>query len=143
MKKLLLVAGAGLVGIYVAKKVVNKMKAEKEVQEIIEQAEELVNEELEVNDDECIVPNMNKEGKVVNDNIQGVSEVDEDNKKDMFMLFIEIALEIYIIYLGCKFYKLMINEGIVKGCKLMLEKVGAYIIAMLSMRGFRFLALGK
>lgn len=75
MKKLLLVAGAGLVGIYVAKKVVNKMKAEKEVQEIIEQAEELVNEEVEVNEE--IIENVEEEIVVDNDEEIEVEIVDD------------------------------------------------------------------
>jgi hypothetical protein len=37
----------------------------------------------------------------------------------------------------------MVQVGIVKGCKIMLEKVAAYIIAMLGVRCFRILAFGK
>ena len=77
----------------------------------------------------------------MNDNIEGVAENNEG--KDLVMQFVELAAEIYVIYLGYKFYKLMIQVGIVKGCKIMLEKVAAYIIAMLGIRCFRFLAMGK
>ena len=131
MKKLLAVATIGLVGYVVVKKIRERKNNEVEVNDIIEKAEELVNEEVV--------------GKAVNDNIEGVAKANNDDEvfEAVVGTFIELAVKIYVLYLGYKFYKLMIDVGIIKGCKIMLEKVAAYIIATLSVRGFRYLALGE
>ena len=141
MKKLLAVATIGVVGYLVVKKI-----KERKNNDVVEVNEEMENEEVVEN---VVEENLNEEveveeevvGKVMNDNIEGVAENNEG--KDLVMQFVELAAEIYVIYLGYKFYKLMIQVGIVKGCKIMLEKVAAYIIAMLGIRCFRFLAMGK
>ena len=137
MKKLLAVATIGVVGYLVVKKI-----KERKNNNVVEVNEEMENEEVVEN---VVEENLNEEaevvGKVMNDNIEGVAENNEG--KDLVMQFVELAAEIYVMYLGYKFYKLMVQVGIVKGCKIMLEKVAAYILAMLGIRCFRFLAMGK
>ena len=137
MKKLLAVATIGVVGYLVVKKI-----KERKNNDVVEVNEEMENEEVVEN---VVEENLNEEaevvGKVMNDNIEGVAENNEG--KDLVMQFVELAAEIYVMYLGYKFYKLMVQVGIVKGCKIMLEKVAAYILAMLGIRCFRFLAMGK
>ena len=65
MKKLLVVAGLGLVGVYVAKKILDKKKENKEVQnEEVENVEEVQNdkEKGKLQDDEYIVGAAKFEG---------------------------------------------------------------------------------
>lgn len=81
MKKLVKIAVIAGVGYLVVKKVVDMRKAKVEDKfDEINNEEEIVDVEVEnvkeekIDEDECIVPPLKKEGKVVNDNIQGAAK---------------------------------------------------------------------
>ena len=98
MKKLLAVAGLGLVGIYVAKKVIDKKKENKEVEVNEEvQNKEVENVEEEVKEDDRILQYLGPDEYIVADEEVVIDNIYAENKnviKEMAKRVIDVPIKV-------------------------------------------------